>query len=564
MIIALLIQSTLQLTVPVLPQIPVMNSLSPIPAPISPQYVSSQLYPIPSLSTPFCILGSNPVCGADDQTYPNPCILLLLGVSKKSDGWCPEPVITTTVTTISYKTPNNGYLTVNQSSDPNEPCACNSVYNPVCGSNGVTYASRCRLECSNVNINHSGPCNYFNWAESPHFNCPCPYEFEPVCAGDGATYENQCAMRCAHQSIKSEGACQNPCNCTNTYKPLCAQNGKTYRNLCLLKCDKQEVFSSGKCPDRKPSRCSYCEGIVNPVCSTNGLTYENHCYMRCSGSSIYSLGICPNDVAYDNSLSPSSRPLCNTCRPVVLPVCGADKHSYQNACMARCKGIKIQYRGKCLTENRESTNKLRFGCRCSNEVKPVCGVDGRTYQNACFANCFKIRVHYQTTCRPENPSYCFQLCKNFKGPIVCGKNMISYHNECIMTGCMRIPLFQSKPCDALNSSNHPGQFSYNLVQKSPRAMSNQKPVQPQPVFNRPQTQVVRANPQISAPVNIYPKSGSSLNLKEINLNDKNSVIKVYKLLFPNGRALNNDIMKYKSVLEAILYNRFKINPTSLF
>ena len=127
--------------------VPGFGGPGPSPAPHThmapPPQSGGLILPIGNTSQPVCLLGKSAVCGSDDKTYPNICVMLLLGQTKKSDGWCPEPVIETTITTISYKTPNNGYLTATQNADPNSPCPCNSAYNPVCGNNGVSYGSRC-------------------------------------------------------------------------------------------------------------------------------------------------------------------------------------------------------------------------------------------------------------------------------------------------------------------------------------------------------------------------------------------------------------------------------------
>ena len=59
-------------------------------------------------------------------------------------------------------------------------------------------------------------------------------------------------------------------------------------------------------------------------------------------------------------------------------------------------------------------------------------------------------------------------------------------------------------------------------------------------------------------------NSSGVNINNIDLNNKDSVIKVYKLLYPTGVALNNDVLKYKSILEGLLFNKFKIDPRTLF
>ena len=522
---------------------------SHIPAPATPD--SGLILPIGNTSQPVCLLGQSAVCGSDDKTYPNICVMLLLGQSKKSDGWCPEPVIETTITTISYKTPNNGYLTATQNADPNSPCPCNSVYNPVCGNNGVSYGSRCRLECSNVALSHEGPCNYFNWAESPHFNCPCEYSFAPVCGQDGSTYENECTIKCGHQMVKHEGACMNPCNCSNIYKPVCSKKGKTFQNKCFMKCEKHKFFKKGKCPDRKPSHCSHCEGLVSPVCGTNGLTYDNRCYLKCAGSEVYNEGICPNDESYEGSKK--KLPNCNTCRNIFLPVCGADENTYDSACKARCKGIAIKYKGKCLRGNK---GKNKCGCGPNEDL--VCGRDGRTYKNACEAKCKNISVMYNSACRPENPNYCGHLCGNAQISPVCGKDWKTYANECVASKCMKIPVRNFESCPSLHDENYPLTFEYaklNLPQAPPK---------PQPMHRPHQHAPVQMNISQSVHIGASKPSGNIMgSVQQLDLKNKDSVIRTYKMLFPGGRAVDPKVLNYKAPLEKILKYQFKIDPSHL-
>lgn len=506
------------------PQIPI------VPTAILPQ---PAIYPIGINQQPSCVLGTQPVCSTENVTFPTICILLLLGKKKKHDGWCSQTEEITIE--VSHKIPNNGFLQATQAADPNAVCPCNSVYNPVCGNNGVTYGSRCRMDCAQIAFSHVGPCNYHNWKESPHFNCPCPFVFSPVCGNDGSTYENKCVIQCGFQSIRHENSCISPCNCTNVYKPVCSRSLKTYKNECLMRCDKQEFLGFGKCPSRTPSHCTHCKGLVQPICSTIGITYENKCFMECSGQSFYSNGVCPNDEEYlktKNILIVE----CNTCNNVELPVCGSDGETYMNACKARCNRVEILYRGKCLKQSSSLVRSTTIGnvsnganCNCSSEIRPVCGTDNRTYLNQCEAKCAKINVRYNNACQPISPSYCRFICKDGGTRTVCGRDWRTYANECIAMRCVRVPVFETAACPSISQQRPPLSVDFQAIKFS---MPN-----PTPSSNNPQINAQIASiPTLNQSSKQQISNHQSTSNQQITSNQQSSINQRF---IPNNQPITN-------------------------
>jgi hypothetical protein len=74
------------------------------------------------------------------------------------------------------------------------------------------------------------------------------------------------------------------------------------------------------------------------------------------------------------------------CTREYRPVCGRDRHTYANACLARNAGVAIAHQGQCRTR------------ACPRIYRPVCGVDRRTYPNACTAANAGVRIRHQGRC----------------------------------------------------------------------------------------------------------------------------------------------------------------------
>ena len=290
-------------------------------------YNNNQAYfnPYANPIIPHCFLGNDAVCSTKNETFVNECVLILLGQTLKSRGWCIQEEESLPKTD---KTEENGYAST-PSSDVNCP-VCNNLYNPVCGVNGVTYSNLCKLrECARVEKSNMGPCGIPDYVRDERLrSCPCDFRFDPVCGADFVTYADKCLLNCAGVAFNNNGSCLRKCGCTKIDKPVCGVNRKTYFNDCELKCEGIAKLHDGECPNPKPAGCEHCEGYFNAVCGVNGVTYDNMCYLKCAKVNLFCKAACP-----------SLKKNCQ-CHERYVPVCGIDNRTYRNECLMECAEIR--------------------------------------------------------------------------------------------------------------------------------------------------------------------------------------------------------------------------------
>lgn len=178
---------------------------TPRPRPPSPTTTTRR----PSVMSTECPFGCSreyiPVCGSDGVTYPNECSLNMVtcwnrNITKVKDGKCDQQIFPPTT--------------------PRCPLSCNKVYNPICGSDDITYINLCTFtmasckDSSLVKVN-DGPCSAspeVNSSDRPFCAKDCPFTYMPLCGTDDVTYTNKCTFdvavcRNATLKVQYKGNC---------------------------------------------------------------------------------------------------------------------------------------------------------------------------------------------------------------------------------------------------------------------------------------------------------------------------------------------------------------------
>ena len=190
------------------------------------------------------------------------------------------------------------------------------------------------------------------------FQFDCTTEVDPVCGCDGTSYDNDCIAAALGVSVRHGGRCNNSSSSGMACGgPLRCPQGEYCRfgreSLC--------GGMPGVCT-RIPGNCSR---EARPVCGCNGMSYQNDCFAAKNGVSVRYGGGC------DDGGSGSTPPR----------VCGGEQGT-------TCRNG--EYCDLAAGDGCDGGSKPRGECRplptsCTLEWDPVCGCNGDTYPNACWA-----------------------------------------------------------------------------------------------------------------------------------------------------------------------------------